>query len=170
MVCPTWNLSSVDDMLMLDYAFHQHNMYTYLAPLLNAQKPIFINQWQVAHKVLANASVGGYDYIRDVMSLAQELGIGWCWWNIAGSKLVGGSTAPIIHYANGTTRVMQGLVDALVPYFDQAGGPQNSDENRGLILGDRYQASAGFGSIEDGCEVDDSAAASHFDSAEQESC
>ena len=87
MVCPTWNLSSVDDMLMLDYAFHQHNMYTYLAPLLTAQKPIFINQWGVVHGVTEEQ--GRYDYMSDMAALMEELNIGWTWWVFRGG---GGDT------------------------------------------------------------------------------
>lgn len=79
-----------------------------------------MNQFEVVHGV--TAADGRFDYIADLLALAQQLGIGWAWWTWAGGNSDGwshGSAEVVFRLPNGTIMVDQAVLDTMEPYFHE---------------------------------------------------
>tara|TARA_B110001452_G_scaffold267370_1_gene277014 strand:+ start:1914 stop:3167 length:1254 start_codon:yes stop_codon:yes gene_type:complete len=117
--CPSWNVSSDDAPIMFDRSWHEHNLRYFADALKTAHDvPVFLNQFEVVHGVTEAA--GRYAYIRDLLSIAQQLGIGWAWWTWEGGSSGGwshGSSEVVFRWDNGSTMVDTAVLDAMRPYW-----------------------------------------------------
>ena len=107
-----------DGQIPFDRKWHEHNLR--IADALRAAHniPLFMNQFEVVHGV--STANGRYNYIQDLLSLAQQLDIGWAWWTWAGGNSKGwshGSSEMVFHWPNGSTMVDSVALDTMKPYF-----------------------------------------------------
>ena len=80
--------------------------------------PVFLNQFEVVHGVTEAA--GRYAYIRDLLSVAQQRGIGWAWWTWEGGNSDGwshGSSEIVFRWPNGSYMVDRPVLAAMEPYW-----------------------------------------------------
>ena len=118
-VCPTWNVSSPEDMIMFDKAWHAHNLRTFALPLRDRFRvPLLMNQFEVVHGV--TDAQGRYAYIADLLSLALEFGIGWGWWTWEGGNSAGwshGSSEIVFRWPNNSVMIDEPVLKSMDPYF-----------------------------------------------------
>lgn len=117
-VCATWNASYSEE-IPFDASWHRHNLQTFAQPLATRHHvPLFMNQFKVNHGV--SASAGRYDYVRDLLSVARDLDIGWAWWTWSGGNDHGwayGSSEIVFHWPNGSTQVDTAMLDTMGPLY-----------------------------------------------------
>ena len=113
--CPSWNLSSPDAAVPFDKRWHSHNLAVFADAFHTAHRvPVFMNQFEVVHGV--SAASGRYAYIRDLLAVSQDLGIGWAWWTWAGGNSEGwthGSSEVVFRFPNGSTTVDSAVLKAM---------------------------------------------------------
>jgi hypothetical protein len=118
-VCPTWNVSSPESLISFDRAWHEHNLRTFALPLRDRFRvPLLINQFEVVHGV--TETNGRYSYIEDLLSLAQDLEIGWAWWTWEGGNSGGwsqGSSEIVFRWPNNSIMVDELALKSMAPYF-----------------------------------------------------
>jgi hypothetical protein len=93
------------------------NHQKYVLPIKALGVPVFLNQWDVVHGVLASA--GRYKYIADMARALQSADIGWAWWvwRGGGDGWAHGSSEFVYQWSNGTVEYDEPAFAAVAPYM-----------------------------------------------------
>jgi len=119
-VCHTWGVQKLTDRILFDRAWHEHNVATFLVPIMQQhQVPIFANQWLAVHGLTAEQ--GRYEYMADVMSVLENHGIGWAWWTYIGGDDGGqwkhGSSELVYRKPDGSIMLDDDALSAMAPFL-----------------------------------------------------